>query len=263
VHLLTVPEPVSAFRADLSERVVLITGGARGIGAAVALEAARSGAVVAIGYKSSRAAADEIVARIRSGGGTADAFPGDVSDASKVRAVVEEVEARLGPIDGLVNAAAVMANRDFLDIDEAEWERLIRNDLYSVVFACRAVLPGMIERGRGAIVNFSSRLAIVGSADAAHYAAAKAAVVSLTRSLALAYGPRGVRVNAVSPGTTDTDMGRHVIQSDEGRARAARIPIRRFVEPSEVAAAVVFLLSDAAAGFAGQTLHVNGGELMG
>src|SRR5690606_13234843 len=108
---------------------------------------------------------------------------------------------------------------------------------------------------------FSSRLAEVGAADAPHYAAVKAAVVSLTRSLALAYGSAGVRVNAVSPGTTDTDMGRQVIESDEGKARIERIPIRRFVAPAEVASAAVFLLSDAAAGITGQTIHVNGGEL--
>lgn len=252
----------SAFQADLSGRVILITGGARGIGAAVAHEAARSGATVAIGYRTSRSEADEVVEAIRKDGGTAEAFPGDVSDEVQVRSIVGEVERRLGPIDGLVNAAAVMATRAFLEIDATEWERLLRNNVYSVVFACQAVLPGMLERGSGSIVNVSSRLSEAGAANAAHYAATKAAVVSLTRSLALAYGPRGVRVNAVSPGTTGTDMGRDVIASAEGRARAERIPIRRFVTPPEVAAAVIFLLSDAAAGFAGQTLYVNGGELM-
>jgi 3-oxoacyl-[acyl-carrier protein] reductase len=253
------PSPAAA---DLSERVVLVTGGARGIGASVALEAARAGARVGIGYRTSRDAAERVVAEIRAAGGVADAFPGDLSEKGQVREVVSQVERRLGRIDGLVNSAAIMSTREFLATDEAEWERVIRNDLYAVVFICQAVLPGMIERGRGAIVNVTSRLASAGSADAAPYAAAKAAVVSLTRSLAHAYGPRGVRVNAVSPGTTLTDMGRHVIESAVGRDRMTRIPIRRFVEPSEVTAAVIFLLSDAAAGFAGQTLHVNGGELM-
>ena len=251
-----------AFGADLSGRVVLVTGGARGIGATVALEAARAGAVVAVGYRTSHDAAERVVAEIRTAGGTAAAFPGDLGEVGQVREVVAQVERRLGGIEGLVNCAAVMSTREFLATDEAEWERIIRNDLYSVVFTCQAVLPGMIERGRGAIVNVTSRLAAAGAADAAPYAAAKAGVVSLTRSLALAYGPRGVQINAVSPGTTLTDMGRHVIESAVGRDRLTRIPIRRFVEPSEVAAAVIFLLSDAAAGFAGQTLHVNGGELM-
>ena len=248
--------------ADLSGRVVLVTGGARGIGATIAVEVARAGAHVAVGYRASRDAAEGVVTEIRGAGGTAEAFPGDLSESGQVREVVAQVERRLGAIDGLVNCAAVMSTREFLATDEAEWERVIRNDLYSVVFTCQAVLPGMIERGRGAIVNITSRLADAGAVDAAPYAAAKAAVVALTRSLAVGYAPRGVRINAVSPGTTLTDMGRHVIESPVGRDRMTRIPIRRFVETSEVAAAVVFLLSDAAAAFAGQTLHVNGGELM-
>ncbi len=247
---------------DLSERVILVTGGARGIGAEVATLAARAGASVAIGYRSSRDAADQIVEQIRALGCKGESFAGDVSDNAQVRQLVTQVEQRMGRIDGLVTSAAVMATGPFLDLEEAEWERVIRNDLYSVVFACQAVLPGMIERGSGAIVNIASRLAVTGSADAAHYAAAKAGVISLTRSLALAYGPQGVRVNAVAPGTTNTIMGRSVIESPEGRERLARIPIRRFVTPSEVASAVLFLLSDAAAAFAGQTFHVNGGELM-
>jgi 3-oxoacyl-[acyl-carrier protein] reductase len=242
--------------------VILVTGGSRGIGAAVALEAGRSGAEVAVGYHVSSDAAQAAVAQIRADGGSAEAFAADVSDATQIRDLAAAVERRFGRIDGLVNSAAVMATGDFIETGESEWERVIRHDLYSVVFACQAVLPGMIQRGSGAIVNFSSRLAIVGAADAAPYAAAKAAVVNLTRSLALAYGPQGIRVNAVSPGTTDTDMGRDVIDSPVGRERAARIPIRRFVTPGEIAAGVVFLLSDASAGFTGQTLQVNGGELM-
>jgi len=247
---------------NLGGRVILVTGGARGIGARVAVEAARAGAVVAVGYQSSVEAADEVVAEILAGGGRARAVGADVSVESEVRALVAGVGQELGPIDGLVNAAAIMATGDFLATTAADWERMLRNDFYSVIFTCQAVLPGMVERGRGAIVNVTSRLATTGAADAAPYAAAKAAVASLTRSLALAYGPFGVRINAVSPGTTDTAMGRDVIDSPAGRDRAARIPIRRFVEPSEVAAAVIFLLSDAAGGFAGQTLQVNGGELM-
>jgi 2-hydroxycyclohexanecarboxyl-CoA dehydrogenase len=155
-----------------------------------------------------------------------------------------------------------MATRPFLETDEAEWERMVRADLYSVVFTCRAVIPGMVERGGGAIVNVSSRLALIGAAEAAPYAATKAAVIALTKSLALAFGPQGVRANVVAPGTTNTDMGRVAIESPQGRERIPRIPIRRFLEPSEVADAIVFLLSDAAAGFTGQTFHANGGELM-
>jgi NAD(P)-dependent dehydrogenase (short-subunit alcohol dehydrogenase family) len=111
-------------------------------------------------------------------------------------------------------------------------------------------------------VNVASRLALIGAAEAAPYAAAKAAVIALTKSLALAFGPQGVRANVVSPGTTNTEMGRAAIESPQGRDRLPRIPIRRFLEPPEVADAIVFLLSDAASGFTGQTFHPNGGELM-
>lgn len=255
--------PQGRASAGLRNRVILVTGGARGIGAAVAAQAARDGGRIAIAYRSNHAAASALVEQIRSEGGVAEAIPGDLGTPDVAHMVVAEAERRLGPIDGLVASAAVMATGDFLETDEAAWEHMIRNDLYSVVFSCQAVLPGMVERGRGSIVTFASRLAATGSADAAAYAAAKAAVVALTRSLAAAYGPGGVRVNAVSPGTTGTDMGRAVIESPEGRARAARIPIRRFVEPQEVAAAVVFLLSDASSGIVGQTIQVNGGEFMG
>ena len=246
----------------IAGKVVLVTGGARGIGAEVARDVARCGGLVAVVYRESSEAAQAVVAGIRAAGGEAASFAADIGERGQADAVVAAVERQLGPVDALVHAAAVMGNGGFLDLTEADWTWMLRNDLTAVVSACRAVLPGMLERGGGSIVTFSSRLAVTGSGDAAHYAAAKAAVVSLTRSLALEFGPRGIRVNAVSPGTTDTDMGRHVIESDAGRARAANIPIRRFVTVPEVAAAVRFLLSDAAAGITGQTLHVNGGELM-
>jgi 3-oxoacyl-[acyl-carrier protein] reductase len=246
----------------LSGRVVLVTGGSRGIGAAVAELAAHAGASTAIGYRASAEAANAVVERIVGRGGTAAAFRAELTDAGEVAGLVSSVERELGPVDGLVNSAGVVSNGDFLETGLDEWEHVVRNDLYSVVLACREVLPGMVERGRGAIVNLTSRLALVGAADAAPYASAKAAVTALTKSLALAYGPHGVRVNAVSPGTTNTDMGRAIIESPQGRERAARIPIRRFVEPGEVAAAAVFLLTDAASGLTGQTLDVNGGELM-
>lgn len=247
---------------DLSGRVVLVTGASRGIGARVAVAAARAGAAVAVGYRSFEAGADQVAAEIRAADGTAESFACDVSVAREVEALVAAVEARFGRVDGLVNAAAVMMVGGFLETTDAHWEEILRTDLHSVVFMCRTVMPGMLAQGHGSIVNIVSRLADVGASDAAPYAVAKAGVVALTKSLALAYGEAGVRVNCVSPGTTDTDMGRAVTASPAGRERRLRIPIRRFVEPVEVANAAVFLLSDAAGALTGQTLHANGGEYM-
>jgi len=247
---------------NLTGRVVLVTGGAGGIGGEVAIQAAAAGAAIAIADRAVNEAAGGVVDRIRARGGVVEAFAGDLADAADAQRVVTAVEQRFGRIDGLVNCAAIMGNGDFLDLDLAAWEQMLRVDVLLVIHVCRAVLPGMLDRGSGSIVNFASRLAETGSAEAPHYAAAKAAVVSLTRSLAQSYGPRGVRVNAVSPGTTNTNMGRDVIESPVGRERASRIPLRRFVTPAEVASTVIFLLSDAASGIVGQTIQVNGGELM-
>ena len=247
---------------DLAGRVVLVTGGAGGIGGEVAVQAAAVGATIAIADRAVNDSPDGVVARIRAGGGTVEAFVGDLGDAADAQRVIAAVEQRFGRIDGVANCAAIMGFGDFLDIDLAAWEQMLKIDVMLVVHVCKAVLPGMLARGSGSIVNFASRLAETGSVEAPHYAVAKAAVVSLTRSLAQAYGPGGVRVNAVSPGTTNTAMGRDVIESAAGRDRATRIPLRRFVKPAEVASTVVFLLSDAASGIVGQTIQVNGGELM-
>lgn len=247
---------------DLVGRVVLITGGSRGLGAAAAVAAARRGARVAVGYRASVAQARGVVDRIHADGGIAEAFAGDVGDPGEVQRLLAAVEARLGPIDGLVNSAAMMLARPFLETGDQQWEEILRYDLYSVIFTCRGVLPSMLKRGAGTIVNVTSRLAFVGTAEASAYAAVKAAVGSLTKSLAAEYGPRGVRVNAVAPGTVRTDMGRETIASQAGQERLGRIPLRRFVTATEVADAIVFLLSDSSGGATGQTLQLNGGELM-
>lgn len=229
---------------DLDGRVVVVLGGTGGIGSRVAAQCEERGAkVAAVGRESGPYAAD-------------------VRDAASVAELMAAVRADLGPIDGLVNCAAVMANGGFLETPDSTWDELIAADLMSVVRACRAVIPGMVELGRGSIVNVSTRLADTGAADAAVYASLKSAVVTLTRSLAAEFGPAGVRANVVAPGTVATRMGAAVIDSPAGEARRERIPLRRFVTADEVAATMVFLLSDAAAGITGQTIRVNAGEFM-
>lgn len=248
--------------AGLSDRVVLVTGGGRGIGRSVAIAAAQAGADVAIGRHRQPDNVDETVEAIRSMGRDVDVFVADVSEAAQVRDLVERAHHRFGRIDGLVNNAGIMPSTPFLDISDDEWDLVMRTDLYSMFWASKAVIPLMLAGGGGSIVNIASRLGQIGWADVAHYASAKAGVIALAKSISRAYGQQGIRANTVAPGVTNTAMGRSVMAGDVGRKRMAELPLGRFGEPEEVAAAVVFLLSDASSLFLGQTLGPNSGGLM-
>lgn len=241
---------------------MLVTGGNRGIGAAVAVGAAGVGADVAVGYLRGEGEAAEVVARVREGGGEAEAFAADLADRGQARGLVRAVEERFGRVDGLVNNAGIMPTTPFLQISDAEWDAVLATDLSAAFACCQAVLPGMVARESGAIVNVASRLGQIGMAGVAHYAAAKAGLIALTKSLAREFGQQGIRVNAVAPGVTNTAMGRTVMDGEVGARRRAELPLGRFGEPEEVAAAVVFLLSDASALFLGQTLNPNSGGYM-
>jgi 3-oxoacyl-[acyl-carrier protein] reductase len=228
----------------------------------VARKAASEGALVAVHYHRSREAADAVVGSIRAGGGEAEAFAADVGDGEQAERLVAEVVDRLGRIDGLVNNAGLTQVSPFLSITPEEWDAVLRTDLTASFHTCRAALPSMLERGSGSIVNIASRLGQMGIAETAAYSAAKAGLIGLTRSLAREVGPRGVRVNAVAPGVTITDMTEDLVDSEEGRRRLKDMALGRFGRADEVAEAVVFLLSDAASLFAGQTLNPNAGGYM-
>ena len=150
----------------------------------------------------------------------------------------------------------------FLDIEPAEWDEVIATDLSAAFHTCRAALPSMVERGSGAIVNIASRLGQMGIAETAAYSAAKAGLIGLTRALAREFGPRGIRVNAVAPGVTVTEMTTDLVDSEEGRRRLRDMPLGRFGRADEVADSVIFLLSDASSLFLGQTLNPNAGGYM-
>jgi 3-oxoacyl-[acyl-carrier protein] reductase len=241
---------------------ILITGASRGIGAAIATRAAAAGWRVAIGYRDHDAEASEVVDAITAAGGHAVAIAADLSHGGAARGLVQEAEAALGPLTALVNNAGIMPVTPFLEITPEEWDRVIATDLTAAFHTTQAVLPGMLERGEGLIVNISSRLGQIGMPNVVHYAAAKAGLLGFTKSLAREFGPRGIRVNAVAPGVTLTAMSAGVAEGEEGRRRLAEIPAGRFAEPGDVAAAVMFLLSDEAAMFHGQTLCPNGGGFM-
>ena len=246
----------------LVDRVVLVTGSSRGIGAEVAVKAAAQGARVAVHYHQSHDGAEQTVNRARDAGAEVESFDADIADGGEAEALVQRVIDRFGRLDGLVNNAGRTQVGPFLDIEPADWDAVIRTDLSAAFHTCRAALPSMVDRGSGSIVNIASRLGQIGVAETAAYSAAKAGLIGLTRALAREFGPRGVRVNAVAPGVTVTEMTTDLVDSEEGRRRLRDMPLGRFGRADEVADAVIFLLSDASSLFLGQTLNPNAGGYM-
>jgi 3-oxoacyl-[acyl-carrier protein] reductase len=247
---------------SLAGRLVLVTGASRGIGAAIALRAARAGADVAVAYHEHAGEAEAVADQVHRLGGRAATFAADLSDAAQARAMVATVEQELGPIHGLVNNAGIMPQSPFLEISDAEWDEVLSTDLTGAFACCQAVLPGMVERQAGSIVMISSRLGQIGFAGVAHYAVAKAGLIALAKSIAREFGPQGIRANAIAPGVVVTDMGAQVMDGEVGRKRLAELPLGRFGTPPEIAETAVFLLSDASSLFLGQTLNPNGGGYM-
>jgi 3-oxoacyl-[acyl-carrier protein] reductase len=248
--------------AALADRVVLVTGSSRGIGAEVAAKAAAEGAVVAIHFHESRDGAERTLARVRDAGGDGDCFSADLGDGEQAERLVADVIERFGRIDGLVNNAGKTQVGPFLEIEPALWDEVIRTDLTAAFRTIRAVLPSMVERGSGSIVNIASRLGQMGVTETAAYSAAKAGLIGLTRALAREFGPSGVRINAVAPGVTLTEMTTDLVDTEAGRARLRDMALGRFGQADEVAEAVIFLLSDRASLFTGQTLNPNAGGYM-
>ena len=246
----------------LADRVVLVTGSSRGIGAEVAVKAASEGARVAVHYHASQAGAARTVERVRNAGAEAEAFDADIADGRQAETLVGRVIDHFGRIDGLVNNAGRTQVGPFLEIDPDEWDGVIATDLSAAYHTCRAALPSMLEQGGGTIVNIASRLGQMGIAETAAYSAAKAGLIGLTRALAKEFGPRGIRINAVAPAVTITEMTTDLVDSEEGRRRLRDMPLGRFGRADEVAEAVIFLLSDASSLFLGQTLNPNGGGYM-
>jgi 3-oxoacyl-[acyl-carrier protein] reductase len=248
---------------ELHGRVVLVTGSSRGIGAEVAVKAAAEGATVAVHYNRSKEGADRTLARVREAGGDGDAFAADVSVGGQAALLVERVLTRFGKVDGLVNNAGQSQVGPFLELDPREWDDVIATDLSAAFHTCRIAIRSMTERGSpGSIVNIASRLGQMGITQTAAYSAAKAGLIGLTRSLAREFGPNGIRVNAVAPGFTVTEMTADIAVTDVGKSRLRDMPLGRFGRADEVADAVVFLLSDRASLFTGQTLNPNAGGYM-
>jgi 3-oxoacyl-[acyl-carrier protein] reductase len=236
---------------DLSARVALVTGGSRGIGAAVALMLARSGAAVAVNYRERAADAEAVVANIKSGGGRAIAVAADVSQSAAVAGMIERVGRELGPIDILVNNAGIAIVRGVDELTEDDFDRTILVNLKSAFLCTQAVLPSMRARKWGRIVNISSGAARGAGAIGPHYNASKAGMEGLTRGYAARLVKEGITVNNVAPSLIETDMMK-------GRTDLARnIPLGRMGQPEEVAQAVAMVLGNAY--MTGQTIILNGG----
>jgi len=236
---------------DLNGKVALVTGASRGIGRAVAMALARLGIQVAVNYRSQSQEAQKTLERISSEGGRAMGFRGDVSQTPQVSRLIAEVEKNLGPIEILVNNAAIALYQNIEEVTEDDWDEVIRVNLKSVFLVTQAVLPGMRQRRWGRIINMSSGAVLTGGMVGIHYTASKGGVEALTRAYAQRLVKEGITVNNVAPALIATDMAR-----DPENLRK-RIPMERLGRPEEVAEAVVFLLKNDF--MTGQTIHVNGG----
>jgi 3-oxoacyl-[acyl-carrier protein] reductase len=242
-----------AIKPDLNGRIALVTGGSRGIGAAVAmaLALADAGAAVAVNYRERGAQAEAVVAAIKDRGGRAIALAADVSQAAAVAKLIDDVATALGPIDILVNNAGIAIVRTIDELTEADFDLTIAVNLKSAFLCTQAVLPAMRARKWGRIVNISSGAARGAGAIGVHYNASKAGMEGLTRGYAARLVKEGITVNAVAPSLIETDIMR-------GRADlAARIPLGRLGQPDEVAQAVLMVLGNDY--ITGQTIMLNGG----
>ena len=241
-------------------RIALVTGAGVGIGRAVAEKLAGTGHRVAVNDLKGEAAG-EVASRIEASGGRAAPVPGDVSKPGDVEGIVRAAEEAFGPVEVLVNNAGFLQQKLFVDLTFEDFERMVAVHLGGTFLCTSAVLPGMIERGGGVVVNVASQLGQIGGIELSHYSAAKAGIIGLTKSLAREVSKQGVRVNAVAPGPINTELVLGL--SEEWRnTKAAELPLGRFGEPEEVAETVAFLVSDAAALYVGQTLGPNSGDVM-
>jgi len=242
-----------------SGQVALVTGASRGIGRAIALSLAATGARVVVNYASSPDAAAEVVASIEAAGGLAWSHQANVAEETEVEAMVKAVLAREGRLDVLVNNAGITRDGLLMRMKTADWQSVIDLNLTGVFLCTRAVSRSMLKARSGRIVNITSVVGLMGNAGQANYSAAKAGVIGLTRSTAAEFASRGITVNAVAPGFIATDMTKDL----NPEPILAAIPLGRLGQPEEVAGAVRFLAAEPAAAYiTGQVLQVDGGMVM-
>ena len=238
--------------------VAVITGAGKGIGRAIALRLAKDGYKIAVCYNNSRSAAKKTAADIISAGGTARAYELDITDSRNVNSVIADIENAFGEIAVLVNNAGIAEQSLFTDITDEMWHKMIDTNLGGAFCCSRAVLPFMIHRKRGKIINIASIWGETGGSCEVHYSAAKAGVIGMTKALAKEVGPSGITVNCVSPGVVLTDMTSH-FDEDTMNTLKDETPLGRIGTPEDIAGAVSFLASSEADFITGQDLAINGG----
>ena len=243
----------------MKARVAWVTGGSRGIGNAIAETLIAQGYRVAVGYHAHRAPAEKLAA----GRDTVMAVEVDVSSTESVARAVGEIDKTLGSVEILVNNAGIAQTKPFMDISDLDWEHMLSVNFLGAVRCSRAVIPSMVTKGFGRIINISSVGGQWGGVYQVHYAASKAALINFTKSLAKLYSHAGVCSNAVAPGLIETDMIKSEMSDADAQKRVEGIPSGRIGASAEVASAVAYLCSNEAGYITGQTINVNGGMYLG
>lgn len=254
---------------SLEGKVALVTGSGKNLGRAVALELARQGAHIAVNARSNLLDIETVVSQIQSQGGKALGVLADVASRQAVEEMVAKIRNKFGPVDILINTPSIRPPQKFLEITDEDWERVLRVTLYGAFHTCQTVLPEMVERRWGRIINFSGVASYYGTPGMSHFHVAKTGIMGLTRSLALEFASLGITVNTVVPGVFDTER---TSTWDLGEGRSIPAPPRegsrrlsaigREGNPLELASAVAYLVSDKASFINGQSVHINGGDYL-